>query len=165
MLDMGFKDHKIFHVLYEGQILTHFTVTNGKNAVSVGPANAASVLLPSNVKMDDLVIRYGIDNGSLSAPVYAGSQVSALEVWYGSVCITTAPVVTLNGSEVDYGSGLQPNRYGGGSKGWIIVLIVLIIAAAVVAVAYHFRFTIQKILNLKDTMRYRRRRTERRRAR
>lgn len=165
LLDMGFKDHKIFHVLYEGQILTHFTVTNGKNAVSVGPANAASVLLPSNVKMDDLVIRYGIDNGSLSAPVYAGSQVSALEVWYGSVCITTAPVVTLNGSEVDYGSGLQPNRYGGGSKGWIIVLIVLIIAAAVVAVAYHFRFTIQKILNLKDTMRYRRRRTERRRAR
>ena len=79
--------------------------------------------------------------------------------------MTSAPVVTLNGSEVNYGSGLQPNRYGGGSKGWVVVLIVLIIAAAVAAVAYHFRHTIQRLLNLKDTMRYRRRRTERRRAR
>ena len=165
LLDMGFKDHKIFHVLYEGQILTHFSVTNGKNDVSVGPATAAKALLPSDVKMEDLVIRYGIDNGSLYAPVYAGAKVSALEVWYGSVCVTSAPVVTLNGSEVNYGSGLQPNRYGGSSKGWVVVLIVLIIAAAVAAVAYHFRHTIQRLLNLKDTMRYRRRRTERRRAR
>ena len=165
LLDMGFTDHKIFHVLYEGQVLTHFSVTNGKNAVSVGPATGARVLLPSNVKMEDLVIRYGIDNGSLYAPVYAGSQVSSLEVWYGSVCVTTAPVVTLNGSEVDYGGELQPNRYGGGSKGWVIVLIVLIISASIAALAYHFRYTIQRILNLKDTMRYRRRRTERRRAR
>lgn len=165
LLDMGFKDHKIFRVLYEGQILTHFSVTNGKNAVSVGPANSAKALLPSNVKMEDLVIRYGIDNGSLYAPVYAGSKVSSLEVWYGSVCVTTAPVVTLNGSELNYGNGLQQNRYGGGSKAWIVVLIVLIIAAVVVAVAYHFRHSIQKLLNLKDSMRYRRRRTERRRAR
>lgn len=164
LLELGFTGHKIFHVLYEGQILTQFTVSNGKNAVSVGPATAASALLPTDVKMEDLVIRYGIDNGSLFAPVLSGEQVSSLEVWYGSVCVTSAPVVTLNGSELNYGTGLQPNRYGGGSKTWVVVLIVLIIAAAVGAILYQFRDVIQRILNIKDTMRYRRRRSERRRS-
>ncbi len=164
LLSMGFEGHRMCQVLYGGQILTQFNVTNGKNAVSIGPVNSVSVALPSNVKIEDLVVRYGNMSGSLEAPVKAGEQVTSVEVWYGSVCVAYSPVVTLNGAKQNTGSGLQENRYGVSSKVWVIIIISVLIAALGFGAFVLVRRTLRGVQNVKIQMRYRKRRADRRRT-
>ncbi len=165
LLSMGLDNHRISQVLYTGQILTQFNVVNGKNAVSIGPVNSVSVALPANVKLDDLVLRYGNVSGSLQAPVKAGEQVTSVEVWHGAVCVAYSPVITLNGSKQNTGSGLQENRYGASSKFWVVLLIILLIAAIGFGGYVLVMRTMRGVINLKIQRRYRKRRADRRRTR
>ncbi len=164
MLSLGFDSHKICQVLYSGQVLDQFSVANGKNAVAVGPVNSVTVALPSAVKLEDLVIRYGNMSKALEAPIEAGQQFTSVEVWHGAVCVAYSPVIAVNGSAVDRGSALQENRYGGGSKAWIVVMIILLVAALVAGAVILTRRTLLSVQNATNRMRYRRRRTGRRRT-
>ena len=164
LLKLGFESHSVTQVLYQGQILSQFPVNNGRNAVSLGPVNTAEVILPAATSMDDLTLRFNIPNGTLEAPIEVGQQISSVEVWYGTVCVAWSPVVTMNGSEFNDGSLLQPNRYGGGGKAWIIILIVLIVAVVgFFAVVFGMRI-VRTMQNARDRMRHRRRRSDRRRT-
>lgn len=164
LLSVGFESHSIYQVLYSGQILSQFNVTNGKNAVAVGPVNSAEVVLPSNAKIEDLTIRYGNMSGALQAPVKAGEEITSVEVWYGSVCVAYSPVVTLNGSALNEGSMLQENRYGGSGKVWIVVAIILLVMAVLVGAVFLLRRTFRGYQNVKVERRYRKRRSDRRRT-
>ena len=164
LLNMGFEGHRMCQVLYEGQILTQFNVNNGKNAVSIGPINSVSVALPANVKIEDLVVRFGNMSGSLEAPVEAGEQITAVEVWHGSVCVAYSPVVTLNGSKKNTGSGLLENRYGASSKVWVVILIIALLAVLGFGGYVLVRRAFRGVQNVKVQMRYKKRRADRRRT-
>lgn len=164
LLALGFDSHSIRQVLHEGQCLGQFHVMNGSNAVAVGPVNSASVVLPSKIKMQDLTIRYGNISGSLNAPVKAGEQITAVEVWHGAVCVAYSPVISLNGSKLDRGSALQENRYGGSSKVWVIVLIILLVLIVAFGVYIFAKRALRGMENVKSNIRYRRRRSDRRRT-
>ena len=164
LLSLGFDAHRICQVLYKGQNLGQFHVANGTNAVAVGPVNSVTVALPSSVKIEDLVVRYGNMSGALNAPIKAGDQLSSVEVWYGPVCVAYSPVVSLNGAKVDRGSALQENHYGGSSKAWVVVLIILLIAAIAFGVYVAVVRTMRGVQNARSNIRYRRRRSDRRRT-
>ena len=164
LLSLGFESHSVTQVLYQGQILSQFPVNNGRNYVALGPVETAEVILPGEASMDDLTLRFNIPNGTLEAPIVAGVQMSTVEVWYGSVCVACSPVVTLNKSDYFDGALLQENRYGGGSKAWIVVLIVIIVAV-VGFFLYVFGMRLYRRMQyFQATMRHRRRRSERRRT-
>lgn len=165
LLSLGFESHNIHQILYNGQILSQFNVLNGKNAVSVGPANATSVVLPSDTKLGDLTIRYGDIAGALQAPIESGQEITTVEVWYNSVCVGYSPVITLNGSAADRGSMLLQNRYGGGSKIWIVLGVIILIVAVLACAAFLLRRTVLSMRNIKTRKIYRNRRSDRRRAR
>ena len=164
LLSMGFESHGIYNVLYEGQVLTRYNVPNGRNGVCLGPVGSASVCLPEGTKMEELTLRFGVPNGAITAPVKAGEQITAVEVWYGSCCVAYMPVVTLNRCDVNTGPLLQDNRYGGNSRFFIIVLIV-VVSAVVVAAAGIFGLRLYRILqHAKMQNRHKRRRSDRRRT-
>ena len=164
LLNIGFDSMSICQVLYSGQNLGQFHVTNGTNAVAVGPVNSASVVLPSDVKIEDLVVRYGNMSGTINAPVKAGEVITSAEVWYGSVCVAFSPVVSMNGSRVYQGSHLQENRYGGSSRVWVVILIILLVAALGFGGYLVARKTLLGVKNIKINRLYRRRRSDRRRS-
>lgn len=164
LFSLGFDSHAICQVLYAGQNLGQFYVTNGTNAVAVGPVNSVTVTLPSKVKIEDLTVRYGNMSGALNAPVEAGQQLSTVEVWYGSVCVASSPVVALNSSRVDRGSPLQENRYGESSKVWVVILIILLIAVIAFGAFVIGRRMLRGVQNVKSNIRYRKRRSDRRRT-
>lgn len=164
MLELGFGSHSVTQVLYDGQVLSQFPVNNGMNYVSLGPIQPAEVILPAEATMDDLTLRFNIPNGTLEAPIKAGELISTVEVWYGSVCVAWSPVVTLNGSRFNEGALLQQNRFGGGTKIWVILLIVLIIGV-IGYVGYVFGMrAYRRIQYANQYKRYRNRRDERRRT-
>lgn len=164
LLALGFESHSVTQVLYQGQILSQFPVNNGRNYVALGPVETAEVILPAEATMDDLTLRFNIPNGTLEAPIDGGVQISAVEVWYGSVCVAWSPVVTLNKSEYVDGALLQENRYGGGSKAWIVVLIVIVVAVVGFFVVILGMRLYRRMQYFRDSMRHRRRRSERRRT-
>lgn len=164
LLSLGFDSHSICQVLYAGQNLGQFHVSNGTNAVAVGPVNSVTVALPSSVKIEDLIVRYGNMDGALNAPIKAGDQLSSVEVWYGPVCVAYSPVVSLNGAKVDRGSALQENHYGGSSKVWVVILIIFLVGAIAVGVYVVGRRALLGMRNIKSNIRYRRRRSDRRRT-
>jgi len=164
LFSLGMDSHSVSQVLYSGQILGQLNVTNGKNAVAVGPVNSVSAVLPSNVKLEDLTIRYGNMSGALEAPIEAGEQFTSVEVWHGPVCVAYSPVVAINSSDVNRGSGLQDNRYGGSSKVWIVILIILLIVAFLAGAYILAKRTLLGFQNVKRNIRYRKRRSDRRRT-
>ena len=165
LLSLGFDGNSVRRVLYSGQILGQFSVSNGKNAVAVGPVNSVNVTLPSRLKIEDLIVRYSDISGALEAPIEAGQPLSSVELWYGAVCVAYSPVIAVNGSEVNRGSGLQENRYGGGSRTWIVILIIMLIAAFGAGAFILIKRTVHTVQNAKNNIRYRRRRSDRRRTR
>lgn len=165
LFKLGFGSQAIYQVLYDGQILSQFNVVDGKSHVAVGPLNAAYSVLPSDTKMEDIMIRFGNLDGTLQAPVKEGEQISTAEVWYGSVCIAYSPVVTLNGAQKLDHVNMLKNRYGGGSKVWVIIAIVILVIAVGAGVVYIFGRTFRGMQNAKMQRRYRKRRSDRRRTR
>ena len=164
MLELGFGSHSVTQVLYDGQVLSQFPVNNGMNYVALGPIQPAEVILPAEATMDDLTLRFNIPNGTLEAPVSAGEVLSSVEVWYGSVCVAWSPVITLNGSRFNEGNLLQQNRFGAGTKGWVIVLIIAIIAV-ILYLGYVFGMrAYRQFLAVNQYNRHRKRRDERRRT-
>lgn len=165
LFKLGFGSQTIYQVLYDGQILSQFNVIDGTNHVSVGPLNTADCVLPSDAKMEDLMVRFGNLDGSLQAPIKEGEEISTAEVWYGSVCIAYSPVITLNGSQTLDHTKVLENRYGGGSKAWVIIAIIALVIAVGAGVVYIFGRTFRGMQNAKMQRRYRKRRSERRRTR
>lgn len=164
LFKLGFESHSIFQVLYDGQILSQFNVIDGTNHISVGPMNAADCVLPSDAKIEDFMIRFGNLDGTLQAPVNKGEQISTAEVWYGAVCVASSPVITMNSSQkLNYAKVLD-NRYGGGSKIWVVIAIVLLVLAVGAGVVYIISRTLRGVQNVRMQRRYRKRRSDRRRT-
>ena len=96
LLRLGFDQSDIYQVLYDGQGLASYSVIDGDSMVLLGPAKEESVVLPKGLSFEDLTMRLGVSNGSITAPLEKGEEVTDIQLWFGNVCIAQSPVVTLN---------------------------------------------------------------------
>ena len=165
LLDVGFEDHKIVQVLNENQVLRQYPVSNGENNLAAGPAVSVETVLPSDIKMDDLAVRYLQGNDVLSAPIKIGDQITTVQLWYKDVCIAQVPLVARNTVDVFVPQDEQEqslNANGGGIGTALIVIgIILGFVLALVSVVY----LVQLFRNAAARAQHRRRRRNRRRSR
>lgn len=142
MLDIGFDGYVVKQVLFDGQILTQYTVPNGTNSVAVGPDRSVVTVIQQGVSLSDLTITYEKNaTGTLTAPVEKGERLDAMQVWYGSVCLGEAVLYAMNSSDVR--PTVEENA-GGMGQGFSIGLTVfgILIGAVVLFAAslYIMRF-------------------------
>ena len=164
LFDLGFQGYKTAQILYSGQVLQQSSVLNGNCDVSMGAMNGASAVIPANVSADALSYRY-VDEIGLTAPIEAGQKVSALQIWYGSVCLAQSDVYAMN-SVATAGSVLTEDAGVKGAGSFGRVVLYLLAAAGVIAlVGFAVLYALRAVRIAKARKAARRRNRSRRRSR
>lgn len=164
LLAFSFDNYKVCRLLYDGQSMSQFTVANGENQV-VGQSHASvDAILPIDANMKNLIYKYSVVNGGLTAPIIREQKIANLQIFYRMSCIAETEIYAMSSvSEVsDTGLKIQSAiRTDSNTKGILrfIGIVCLLIFAPIVIylVVNHIRRTIAR-------NRRRRRRAERRRS-
>ena len=143
LIDFAFSGYQIKELLYEGQALNQFPVSNGESAVVGQPIEPFVTVMPVGANMKHLTFRYSATGGGLYAPIAAGDQIATVQVWYVNSCITEAKLYAMNPVRANgatgvsiQGKGRDDSNMGGVLK--ILGIICLVILAVVgVYLAYN----------------------------
>lgn len=91
------QDHfECRQLYYEGQVIAQYPVSGGRNNVVTMPVSGGYCVIPKNITMNDLTWNYAATVQDLSAPVKAGQIITAMEIWYGDVCLSKTDLVAMN---------------------------------------------------------------------
>lgn len=95
MLKFSFDGFRLCRLLYPGQTLSKFSVLDGESEV-IGQSNVSfDAVLPVNVNLKNLIFRYSVTDGGLTAPVKEGDLISTVQIWYRTSCITETEVYAM----------------------------------------------------------------------
>ena len=164
LLKKGFKDHHIVQVFRADQILDQYTVSNGACDVAVGPTHAVTTVLPSDVTVEDLTIRYVQNLKALTAPVTMGDRIDTVQLWYKDVCIAQSELTAKNTVAEYIVKDAEDSAIAnteGISKALIIIGIILAFVLCVAGIMY----AVQIVRVAAKRAQHKRRRKNRRRSR
>lgn len=129
LLNAGLDGYKAVQILFANQSLRQFSVANGDSDVVVGPHISVSAVLPEAVTIADLTMRYS--DLPIEAPITPGQQISAVEIWYGNMCVAQADLFALNSvkpnNTVTVFAVEQSDSSGWTNALWIILCVVLVL--------------------------------------
>lgn len=165
LLTYSFDGFHIKQLLFDGQALNQFPVSNGESEVVGQPKESFTTILPVTVHMKDLRFDYQPSGGGLSAPIEAGQQISTVNIWYRTSCLTQAVLYAMNPVKAADASGVDiqgAQRDDSGVTAVLSVLGTILLVMVVVVGGYlgynHLRRYLRR-------SRIRRRRASRRRSR
>ncbi len=96
LLKMAYGSLRRTQVLSEDQITIQYPVHDGLNYIVAGPNSSAFTVLPSDVLVGNLEVRYINNYASLDSPVKAGDKITTMQLWYNSVCVAQSDVIAKN---------------------------------------------------------------------
>lgn len=96
LLDYAFQNYKICRLLHEGQSMTQFPVAGGENQVVVQTHASKDAILPINAKLDNLILKYTVEDGGLTAPIALDEKIASLQIWYRTSCIAEADLYAMS---------------------------------------------------------------------
>jgi len=166
LLDFAFDGYRISRVLYPDMTLDQFAVAGGECDVVGYPDISVNSVLPIDCTLDNLILRFSVEGGGLSAPIAADQKIANVTVWYRTSCITESQVFAMNPVRSTVNSGLVINSVAtrDDSNIWQflkslgLVLLALTVLFTVYLVINHMR-------RLAGQRRKARRRAARRRSR
>lgn len=166
LLDYAFDNFKICRLLHEGQSMTQFPVAGGENQVVAQTHTSQDAILPVNARLKNLILKYTVSGGGLSAPIKQDQNIANLQIWYRTSCIAEAELYAM--SEVRALADLDLDIQGAASRddsnlsqflSFIgIVCLVLLVPLAIYLIVNNMR-------RMMARNRRRRRRKARRRSR
>ena len=164
LLDYAFESYTLHQLAAEGQILTQMEVVNGANHVAVQPNSSLLIALPVDVDLQTL--RWEFESNTMTAPVEAGQEAGAVQVWYEGICLGQTQLVTANAVDVET-TLVMPQRPSemADQGSWKILLIVVAVIIAAAAVVTAISAAPKIIRKIKIRIMRRRRRQNRRRTR
>ena len=165
LLDFAFDGYKICRLLHDGQSLYQFTVSGGENQVVAQSSTAMDAILPVNARMKNLLYKYTVKDGGLTAPIAKDQVIATLEIWYQNSCIAETDLHAMSSVRATSAQNLSLNEKGKGGadlKGILafvgIVFLIIFVPFAVYLIVNRIRYTLVR-------NRRRRRRQSRRRSR
>lgn len=138
LLDYGFGSFASAEILSAERKFDGISVDYGDTAVIPVPAGAVSALLPSDYDDTQLRDELSLTEDTLTAPISAGSSIGRVDVYYGTLCVSSAELVASNTVSVarEYVSPTpDAGAAGAGNAGKQIFRIVITAAAAIVGLA------------------------------
>lgn len=164
LVEVAFDGLEIRQTLYDGQIYTQFPVDNGDTQVAVGPNQTQYIVLPKNVKYNQLTVKYNTaTSNQISAPIVRDQVISDVQLWYGNVCIAQSNLVAKHAVALRaQGQSIEQENLGGGLSGFFQVIGVI---ALIVVGAFAVLYIIRLVRTAKRRAQIRRRRRDRRRSR
>jgi D-alanyl-D-alanine carboxypeptidase len=96
LLDYGFDNFKVCRLLHDGQSITQFPVTDGENQVVAQSHTSMDAVLPIDGHLDNLIMKYNVENGNLRAPVAQDEKIASLQIWYRNSCIAETELFAMS---------------------------------------------------------------------
>ncbi len=96
LLKLAYGSLRRTQVLSEDQIMIQYPVLDGLNYVVAGPNTSAYTVLPSDVLVSNLEVRYIHNYATLDSPVKAGDKITTMQLWYNNVCVAQADLIAKN---------------------------------------------------------------------
>ncbi len=95
MIAYAYDSFKVARMVYEGQAMNQFPVTDGESGAVGQAAVNIDTVLPAAVQMDNLDVRYKAANGGLAAPISKGDQIATVELWFRNCCVAEAKLFSM----------------------------------------------------------------------
>ncbi len=89
------NNFKINRVLYEGQALNQFPVSDGESQAVGQPDVNYDTVLKADCQMDNLIKEYTVVGGGLSAPISAGEKIGTVALKYRNCCVAEAELFAM----------------------------------------------------------------------
>lgn len=164
LLDSSLTGFKPAQILYDGQALKQYRVTDGDADLIVAPKVSISTILPSDTDRAGLSYRYNDSANGFQAPVDKGQKVSTVEIWNGSICVGQADLYAMNRVSVQQTSIADETQSDRTGALPVILWVILGVMAVCVGIIFVLRFL--SIARMRAAhRRSRRNRRNRRRAR
>ena len=96
LLDYAFQNYKICRLLHEGQSMIQFPVAGGENQVVAQTHTSQDAILPANAKLDNLILKYSVSDGGLTAPIDRDERIAGLQIWYRTSCIAETELYAMS---------------------------------------------------------------------
>lgn len=96
LLKLAYGGMRSAQVFSKDQITIQYPVIEGQNYAVAGPNSDGFTMIPPDVAMKDLEVRYINNYASLNAPVKEGDVITTIQVWYKNVCLAQSDVIAKN---------------------------------------------------------------------
>ena len=165
LLDFAFDGYKLCRLLHDGQTMYQFSVANGENQVVAQSTTAMDAVLPATARMKNLLYKYTIKDGGLTAPITKGQPIATLQIWYSNSCIAETELYAM--SDVHAISEKHVNMGGdsGSGLGLTKILSFIGIVSLVIFVPFCIYLGVNYVRRSVSRNKRRRRRQSRRRSR
>lgn len=107
ILEYAFDNFKVCRLLHDGQSLSQFSVANGINQVVAQTHTSMDVVLPKDAHLKNLILKYSILNGSLTAPLVKDQKIGTLEVCYRNSTVAEVEMYAMSSVESIDSSGVN----------------------------------------------------------
>ena len=166
LLDFAMDGFRIKRVLYPDMVLSQLPVLGGECDVVGYPNVSVNSVVPIDCAMSNLILRYTVEDGGLTAPIAADQKIASVQVWYRTSCIAEAEVFAVSdvrstvnsGVTIDSHATRDDSNLGAFLGGVGKIAIGLMVLFGVYLIVNHMR-------RLAGRRRRARRRTARRRSR
>ena len=165
LLDFAFDGYKMCRLLHEGQSLYQFSVANGDNQVVAQSSTAMDAVLPATARMKNLLYKYMVKGGGLTAPISKGQTIATLQIWYQNSCIAETELYAMSSVRAATDQNLSVNGGGKGGADLKGILAFVGIVFLVIFVPFVIYLIINNMRRAMARNRRRRRRQSRRRSR
>ena len=165
LLDFAFDGYKICRLLHESQSLYQFTVSGGENQVVGQSGTAMDAILPVTARMKNLLYKYTVKSGGLTAPIAKGDTIATLQIWYQNSCIAETELQAMSSVRAVSADNLNLRKGGGGGADLKGILAFIGIVCLVIFVPFAIYLIVNNLRRAMARNRRRRRRQSRRRSR
>lgn len=166
LLDFAFEGYKMCRLLHEGQSLYQFNVAGGENQVVAQCSTAMDAVLPATARMKNLLYKYTVKNGGLTAPIAKDQVIATLQIWYQNSCIAETELHAMSAVRSVMGENLNIQNGGtGGGADLAGILAFVGIVFLIIFVPFVIYLLINNFRRVRARNRRRRRRQSRRRSR
>ena len=165
LLDFAFENYKICRLLHDGQSLYQFTVAGGENQVVAQSNTAMDAILPVTARMKNLLYKYTVKGGGLTAPIAKDQVIATLQIWYQNSCITETELHAMSTVRATGSSLSLQNKGKGGGFNFTKILAGIGIICLIIVVPFGGYLIYNNMRRALVRNRRRRRRQSRRRSR
>ena len=141
-------------------------VAGGENQVVAQTHTSQDAILPINAKLDNLILKYAIKDGGLTAPISKDDKIGSLQIWYRTSCIADTELFAMSG--VRSIADLDMDIQGAASRddsNWAQFLKFVGIVCLVLLVPLAIYLVVNNMRRVAARKRRRRRKQDRRRSR
>lgn len=165
LLDFALDGYRVCRLLHDGQSLSQFTVSNGENQVVGQSHTGMDAVLPIDAHLKNLILKYSVEGGGLTAPIAQDQKIATLQIWYRNSCVAETEVYAMSSVRSATDSELEIQDASRSDANLTGVLKFIGIVCLIILIPFVIYLVINNVRRTIARNRRRRRRRSRRRSR